>query len=50
MSKIKFTRMKTKLYIMHLVNMLFMEQIVEMFDCLIQICYDLDLGSLNVFQ
>jgi hypothetical protein len=50
MTKIKFTRMKTELYIMHLVNMLFMEKIVEMFDCLIHICYGLDLGSLIVFQ
>jgi hypothetical protein len=30
--------------------MLFMEQIVEMFNCHGHICYGLDLGSLIVFQ
>jgi hypothetical protein len=50
MSKIKCTRMKTKLYVMHIVNMLFMEQIVEMFHCHGHICYGLDLGSLIIFQ
>jgi hypothetical protein len=42
--------MKTKLYVMHIVNMLFMEQIVEMFHCHGHICYGLDLGSLIIFQ
>jgi hypothetical protein len=42
--------MKTKLYVMHFVNMLFMEQIVEVFDSIIPRCHGLDLGSLIIFQ
>jgi hypothetical protein len=50
MSKIKCTQIKTKPYIVHLVDMLFMEQIVEVFDYLIPSCNGLDLGSLIWFQ